>query len=114
MRFPGTGAGERRIEENSSLSTVRLPNRLNLALNERDKYWWSWRRIRYLASYIKDHGIETPAQWNRFAAICHIVSESKKDYLYSEIKNQFSESSLEYLFGSDYIARKTRSCVVIA
>ncbi len=108
MGVPGHGAGERRIDKGSSLSPVRLPPELASELRERDKDWWTYSRLKYLASYVKDHGIETPAQWKRLAAICHLVSGGERDYLFRELRSLFSESSLSYLFGSDYIASRSR------
>ena len=108
MGVPGHGAGERRIDKGSSSSPARLPSELSSELREQDRYWWTYSRLEYLVSYVKDHGIETPAQWKRLAAISHLVSGGERDYLYRELRSLFSESSLSYLFGSDYIASRSR------
>lgn len=107
----GEAPGIIRIEQQSSLQFHGIPTQINLSFDGRDKYWWSWRRIRYLASFIKKDGIMTAGNWRRFAAICHVVSEAKRDYLYGEIKSQFSEASLSYLFGPEYIARRTQRVI---
>jgi hypothetical protein len=61
-------------------------------------YWWSHQRLRHLVSVIKSRGLENADEWERLAAICQIVSHTKKLFLYRELSPLFSQASMDYLF----------------
>jgi hypothetical protein len=103
MEIPGGETGVRRIGAQPSLQ-YPFSSRTIKPSPYYARYWWSWRRLRYLVSVIKTRGIENGAEWQRLAFICQIVSHRKKGYLYRELSSLFSDGSLSYLFGPEFIA----------
>lgn len=64
----------------------------------RERYWWCYRRLKYLVYVIKYRGVDNADEWMRLANICRRVSFRKKVYLYKQLSPLFSEASLDFLF----------------
>jgi len=104
MDSPGGGTGVRRIAEarTASLKYPLSPQVINTSPYY-ERYWYSWRRLRYLVSVIKARGIENRGEWLRLRAIIGLVSVRKRAYLFRELQPLLSPGSIAFLFAPEEI-----------